>query len=400
VAAPRRALRAAAFAAGALALVLFSWLSFQVYLAQADPEGFEARAGPLAWVVGPTSKSANRAAEEHLAAALRTLADSSKLPAERLARYREHLAAADRLLVRSLRANPSQAGALARLAAIRWETEVPVGEAAEAKYLGMIDTASRMAPRMPDVQIRLGELLLKMGRQQDGIRYLVRALELDPGSARRVVALLRDQVLPAGEIAAALPRIPAVLAALQGPYIEDGKGKDYLDLAESMVGVGGPDLLEAWASACLRTGEPARLRDRLEKVGRFPDAEMESRRLRLRSSARLALGDRDGAVEDAAAARRLVPEDPAVAAHLGQVALAAGKPDEAGRALRDALSLVSRGSGDRRWRAALYAQIGAAEEARGMPDLAYDAYRNALDLDPSQEGPRRRLAEMKKAAGL
>lgn len=396
----RRVLKAAAFGAGVAALALFAWLSVEVYRAQADPETFEAWQGRFAWIVGPTSKSLDRAADEHLASGLRELNDASKPPAERLTRYREHLAAADRLLVRSLRANPAQARALARLAAIRWETEVAVGEAAQAKYLDMIETASKMAPRVPDVQVRLGELLLRMGRQDDGIRYFERTLALDPRSAGRIVALLRDQMLPAGEIAAALPRIPEVLTALARPFFEDDKGKEYLDLAEGAVGGGGPELLEAWANGCLRAGEPARLKDRLEKLGRFPDAAMEARRLRLRSSARLALGDRDGACEDAGAARQLLPEDPGIATHLGQLSLQAGKPDEAVRAFRDALSLVSRGSGDRGWRAGLYAQIGAAEEARGKPDLAYDAYSKAVDLDPSQEFPRRRLAEMKKAAGL
>jgi tetratricopeptide (TPR) repeat protein len=228
----------------------------------------------------------------------------------------------------------------------------------------------------------------------------VRTIELDPPSAGRVVALLHGQMLSPPEIAAALPRVPTVLAALVAPYFEDGMGKEYLDLTENAALGAGPDLLEAWGAACLRAGEPARLRDRMDRIGRLEDTAMEARRLRLRSSARLALGDRDGACEDAGAARGLLPDDPGIAAHLGQVSLQAGRAGEAARAFKDALALVSRGSGDRGWRAALYAEIGAAEEALGRPDLAYDAYRNAVELDRSQELPRRRLAEMKKAAGI
>ncbi len=396
----RSALRATAAGAASVALVLFAWLSVEVYRAQADPERFEAWGGRWAWIVGPGSKSLNRAAGEHLARGLEELNDTSKPAALRLARYREHLAAADRLFVRSLRANPAQARVLAQLAAIRWETEVPATDAARAKYLDMIETASRMAPRVPDVQVRLGELLLKMGRQDEAIRYLVRAIELDPQSAGRVVALLHDQLLPAADIAAALPRVPKVLAALAGPFADDGGDAAYLDLADGALASGDPELLEAWAGACLRARDPARLRERMDRIGKLRDPALESRRLRLRSSARLALGDRDGAFEDARAARTLSPSDPGIAIHLGQTALGAGRPEEAVRAFRDALSLVSRGSGDRAWRASLYAQIGAAEEAGGKPDLAYDAYRQAATLDPAQETARRRLSEMKKAAGL
>ena len=66
--------------------------------------------------------------------------------------------------MRSLRAQPAQAGALSKLAAVRWELEPPTTEEETAVFLEMIEVASRMAPRVPRVQLRLGELLLKMGR--------------------------------------------------------------------------------------------------------------------------------------------------------------------------------------------------------------------------------------------
>ncbi len=395
-----RAIRAIGLAAAFAGLALFAWLSVQVYRAQADPENFEAWRGEYAWIVGPTSKSLNRVANDRIARGLETLNDLSLPAAERLSRYRAQLAAADKLLVRSLRANPAQALALSQLAAIRWETEVPADEAAQAKYLDMIAVASKMAPRVPDVQARLGELLLKMGRQDAALTYLRRTIDLDPGQASKVVGFLRDQLLTAPEIAAALPKVPAVLAALAGPYFAEGRGKEYLDLAEGAVTEGAPDLLETWAWACMSAGEPARLAARLEKVGALRDPPLEARRLRLRSAARLALGDRERACDDARAARSLQPKDPGVAQHLGNVMLQAGRPDEAVKAFRNALSLVSRGSGDKGWRAGLYSAIGGAEEARGKPDVAYDAYRKAVDLDPGQEGARRRLAEMEKAAGI
>ena len=46
--------------------------------------------------------------------------------------------------------------------------------------VAMIALASEMAPTVPSVQIKLGELLLKMGRRIEAQEYLHRAVELEP----------------------------------------------------------------------------------------------------------------------------------------------------------------------------------------------------------------------------
>ena len=101
--------------------------------------------------------------------ALATLNDTSLSPKQRMESYRKHLREAEGLLLRSLRAQPAQAGVLAQLAAVRWELHPPLSEAASRRHLEMINLASQMAPRVPRVQLQLGELLLKMGRRDDAL---------------------------------------------------------------------------------------------------------------------------------------------------------------------------------------------------------------------------------------
>jgi len=137
-------------ASGVLVVGGFAWLSIQVYLSKADPESFAARSGSYAWIVGPPSEELNEAARLYLENGLRDLSDGSREAADRIESYRESLAAADGLLVRSLRAQPAQAWALAKIAAIRWELDPPVTAESRVGHMETIRLASRMAPTDPE----------------------------------------------------------------------------------------------------------------------------------------------------------------------------------------------------------------------------------------------------------
>ena len=159
----RPVLRHALFAVAALALIGYGWFAVQVYRAQESPESFAAWKGTYSWIVGPKARDLTRSAETRMRAALEALNDP-KLPGpERLAEFRSSLETAEQLLVRSLRANPAQAKALTDLAAARFELYPPLTPEDDEHMLRMIDLASAMAPRVPRVQQRLGELLLEMG---------------------------------------------------------------------------------------------------------------------------------------------------------------------------------------------------------------------------------------------
>jgi tetratricopeptide (TPR) repeat protein len=396
------AARRAALALGAAAgLVVFVWLSIQVYRSKQDPENFRAWDGPYAWIVGPPAKSLTAAAHDRMEAGLELLEDTSRPAPERIRLYRAELERAEDLLIRSLRAQPAQAGALASLAAVRWELDPPVTAEAVRKHLDMIALASRMAPTFPDVQRDLGELLLKMGRRDEALGYLARTVELDPRLSREVVQMLQDYLFTADQMLAALPRNAQVLAYLERPYREESREATYLELLEEALRNGvDPILLTRYGSTCLRLARPDRLLDRMDAFGELPDVEVEAERLKQRARALVALHEPALAVEAATRSRELQPEVPHRAEYLGDVALRAGEHATAEAAYRDSLRLLARAKAGAVVRARLYRKIGQVEEDRGKPDRAYDAYRRALELDPAEPLARERVDAMERAAGF
>jgi tetratricopeptide (TPR) repeat protein len=393
--------RAALALLAAVGLVLFVWLSVQVYRSKKDPESFRAWDGPYAWIVGPPAKSLTAAASDRVQAGLESLEDTSRPAPERIRLYRAELERAEKLLIRSLRAQPAQAGALASLAAVRWELDPPVTPEAVQKHLDMIALASRMAPTFPDVQRDLGELLLKMGRRDEALGYLARTVELDPRHSREVVQLLEDYLFTADEMFEALPRRAHVVAYLERPYLTESRQADYLELLEDALGSGiDPLLLTRYGNACLRLGRADRLLDRMDAFGELAEVEAEAERLKQRARALVVLQEPALAIEAATRARQLQPEVPHRAETLGDVALGAGEHATAEAAYRDSLRLLARAKAGAVVRARLYRKIGQVEEDRGKPDRAYDAYRRALELNPAEPHARKRVAAMERAAGF
>jgi len=378
-----RSLRLAVAAAGVL---LFAALATTVHRASS---------------AGPAAAALARAAETRLTRGLATLNDASLPPAERLARYRSELAAAETWLVRSLHARPTSARTLAQLAAVRFELEPPLDEAAYARHLATIRAAARLAPGVPRVQIQLGELLLKMGRRDEAAESLRRAIELDPRTSAQAVEVLRESLFTVDELARALPRRPEVLAALDRAYRDEERVLDYLAIVEEALATGGASyrpLLVSYANACLAARAPHRVVERLGALGPLADREAEAVRLLQVSRAHGALGDRERAVETAREAERIAPA-PYVSEQLGGALAAAGDPEGAIAAYRRALSRLARERSDARTRARLYRRIGQAQEAAGQGARAFEAYRRAVELDPAEPVASRRLAEMRAAAG-
>lgn len=386
--------------AGLAGLVVYAWLAVQVYLAQRDPEAFlKTWTGTYSWILGPPPSALNRAAEERIREGLDALNDGAKAPQERLETYRAQLRRAEALLVRSLRANAAQAGALSHLAAIRWELEAPQTEEAIQRHLDMIAVASKMAPSVPLVQMRLGELLLKMGRPENALEYLRRAVELDGNFAARVVTALRESLFAPEEMLEALPRSTAALAALQQPFVEDGRAEAYLAAIDSALPGDGGRLLVAYGNACTALGDGDRLLGRMDALGTQRDSRTEAERLTQRSRALVTMKRWDEALEAARAARRAQPGEAWRARWLAQVALGAGRGDESVAAAEAALSILARGGAGPAARAGLYDLIGQAEEKRGRPDRAFDAYKRAVALDDKLSHAAERLRAMRAAAG-
>jgi tetratricopeptide (TPR) repeat protein len=394
--------RRALIVACLIALGSFAWLSIQVYLSKAEPETFEAWRGSHAWVVGPPPEELNKAARLHLEEGLRDLSDRSAEAANRIEAYRESLQAADRLLVRSLRANPAQAWALAEIAAIRWELDPPVTAEGFERHLGIIQLASEMAPTDPDVQMDLGKLLLLTGRREEGTAYLGKTVELSPAMSDRVVALMSRFFFSPDEMLAALPRSSETMASLREPFAKAGRGREYALLLDQELRGGNVDvtLVRTFGETCTRAGEPRMLLDRLESIGASSEPSTEAERLLQVAWARLELGDVASALEDAGRAREQQPGVERYHDQFGRIAMRAGRAEIAERAFRRALSIAVRGSARAERRGTLYRRIGEALDAQGRSDQAYDAYKQALALNPEEPHALRRVREMEEAAGV
>jgi tetratricopeptide (TPR) repeat protein len=385
----------------AIAVPVFcGWLAVVTYRDRTDPEASLPARGPHATLLAPPSRAWNEAVSTHVADGLRALNDTAEEPADRLRRYREQLLAAERLLVESLRAQPAQARALAQLAAVRFELEVPMDEDAAEKHLEMIETAAEMAPHVPRVQMQIGALLLKMGRRREAEIYLGRAVALDPGLAGSVVVELEQSLYTPKEMLRVLPPLASALVALEPSFRAAGKLGEYLEALEPAMVKPTAPLLAVYADACLAAGDPARVVRRLEALGMLREPALEAEKRVQRARARLALQDPKAAVEDSRVACSILPDDARIAELHGRIALDAEDPKEAAGAFRRALGLLARGSGDGRVRARLYREIGEAEEKLGSPARAYDAYRRAVELDASEPIAKRRISQMRKAAGF
>jgi len=86
-------------------------------------------------------------------------------------------------------------------------------------------------------------------------------------------------------------------------------------------------------------------------------------------------------------ARRLAPDDPAVAAETGRVLLAAGRPAEALAHFGRALALAPRDAHN-------YNNRGVALQALRQTDAARDDFKRALALDPGLDAARENLRKM------
>ena len=393
------ALIRALFAVAAMALIGYGWFAVQVYRAQDSPESFEAWNGTYSWIVGPKAEDLTRSAETRMREGVEAL-NNPKLPGpERLAEYRRNLASAEQLLVRSLRANPAQAKAITDLAAARFDLDPPLTPEDDEHMLQMIDLASTMAPRVPRVQQRLGELLLGMGLRGEALSYFHRTIELDPARSRDVIKTLGRYLVPLDEMLAALPRTSQTLAALQSEFAAYDRQSDYLDLVEAENEFDATSIFQAYADACLRAGQPERLLQTMTALEKLDDPALEATRLAQLSRGHQRLGDHARAISAAKRAVAVQPDAYWLSERLGDAAAADRQYDYAMSALNDALRKVASHAAHPLQRARLYRKIAAVEQSRGRPDRAYDAYKRALAADPNDALAKQRIEEMERAAG-
>jgi tetratricopeptide (TPR) repeat protein len=365
------------------------------------PEG---ALGTAAWAIGPPADALEKAAERRAASALAALLDPERSSDERLQVWHEELRVAERLLLLSLRERPASATALAQLAAVRWELGLPDRSQAQARAIvDTIGLAASVAPGMPEIQTKLGELLLDLGRPSAAREALRRAIDLDAGAATAVVDLLRARGLSPGQILDGFGDLPSALVALAPVFREAGKTSEWLDAAdrwlEASTGPPPAGLLAAYGGGCLATGAGERLARRLDASGPLAGRAGEAERLKWRARAHLMSGRRRDARSDALAALALAPAVAGYAEFAGQTQLLAADAAGAAGSFRLALAGLAREGAGASDRARLYAAIGRAEEEGGNLTRAYDAYRMALDLHPTEPDAREGMERMRQAAG-
>lgn len=388
-------MRGLALALGLLALAAFAATAALVYRSERD-----AAVPSAGWFVGPSGRALEAAATERIAGAIEALSGPEGSAPGGLDRYRAELGVAADLLARSLRARPTEPRTLARLAAVRWEIESALGSGDVEVPLRMIELASRAAPDAPAVQSLLGDLLLRMGRHDEALARLRRTVELDPARAPQVVRSLRENLVPAAEILEALPRSGSLLRALATPFVQDGIADPYLAALEEAIRGGDAGLLATYSDVAFRAGAAARVAAFADALPAFPDPAAESDRLLARSRARLAGAQPEVALADARRAAELQPGSSRILEQWGRAALAAGDAGDAVDAFRDALQAAALEGASVARRAQLTRQIGQAEDRAGRPDRAFDAYVKTLELEPGDPHARRRIAEMRRAAGV
>ncbi|MCP3979799.1 MAG: hypothetical protein GY716_10795 [bacterium] len=383
----------------AVAVPAYATLATVFYLSERSPSAATDRLGTAATVLGPTPLRMEREVDELLQSGLDALGDSALPPAVRLDAYRDRLERAERLLQRSLVAQPGRAETLYKLAAVRWELDPPLDDVAASTHLEMIERAATLAPAVPGLQKDIGELLVKMGRWERAMAYFVRTLELDPGRSREVVEVLRQHLIPAREMLDRLPRTPDTLVALQWAFFDEGLEVEYANEVEPLLDRATSHLLGAYSRSFLRRRAHAELIGRLTDRGAYDDPELEAERLLQQSSARFELGEVEAALIDARAARELQPEVARYGRHLARTHLRAQRHEQAIEEARRVLAVLGRQRASRAARASLYLLIGEAEEARGRAGSAHKAYRTAHELAPDDPVAARAMERVRTSVG-
>jgi tetratricopeptide (TPR) repeat protein len=348
----------------------------------------------------PQPEDFRDAADAHILAAVAVLQDRSLPGTARLDAYAQEAEAARSLYAASLEGRSYQPLTVARLAALRFELSPPLTEESWADWLTTVQLAGRMAPRIASVHASLGELLVRMGRAEEGLTAYAHALELDPRLAQRAVSVLEAFGVAPEDAVAALPRTSSLLLTVRRLYQAENRLSDYAELLEPDLPTASPDLLAAWADARLAGKQADLVVVRLAAMAPLAPSEREAARCVHLSRAYLGLGDAASAMQWAARARAADPTDARALEQSANAALASNDAMAAVAFAREALTALARRGAPPGARARIYEIAGSAEERRGRMDAAHDAYSRAVALDPNRTASRQRLDAMRAAAGL
>ncbi len=294
------------------------------------------------------------------------------------------------------------------------------GNAREA--VTQLETASRLAPRRPEILFNLSEAYLRLGRSEDALGAIEQAAAMVPSDAKIAAGKARLLLLN-GRPAMALAAVESLSEKIQSnaevrfywglALIETGKPNEALPVLEKLAesSPGSAPIRSALGLAYLRSGQAAAALQQLEQAVKL-DENLVNARLYLAQYHLTITRNFDEAKNQLYLARRLEPNNPEIHLMLGQANAGARIWHDAVLAYQRALEIQPRS-----WKA----QLGLAEcsFARGefeaaqeyarraerdggkQPDvlnffgrlytqrnqtrLAIQAYEESLAIDPNQE---------------
>jgi tetratricopeptide (TPR) repeat protein len=355
----------------------------------------EARIGPSALVwLGPSGRALEDAIDERIRGALAALDGPTQDARERVARYGSELRTARSLTQRAILANFADTRAIQRLAAVNWELGVLDGTLDGPGLAKLVAVGGLRAPRVPEVQAALGDVLYKLGRPDDAERYMARAVTLSPQVAFRVVRNMVEAGVDPARIVQSLPGAPEVLVALMPIYVSQGRSEELLSLVETRVAEHPSQLIAIYGDLALSLGRAEHLTSQLVAIGSLKDARDEAERQLQLGRASAERGAYETAYQFGVRALALWPADPRHCEFAASAARESGHFAEAETMLREGLSRLATIEGTSGWRARLNRALGEVYERRGQGDEALVYFRRALEHDPNESVAKAKVAQI------
>lgn len=388
-----RALRRSALVAAAMLLCLTAALAIASYQSGRHVAGSQTDLSVLAWL-GPKGSTLEDAIDAKLKDAVAALDDPKRESAARVPAYQTELQTAEILLRRAVLANLADTRSIQRLAAVEWELGILGGTPDEQGVATLVGVAGARAPRVPEIQIELGELLYKLGRFEDAKPFMVRAVSLSAFTARRAVGIMLNAGLEPGEVLRTLPPVPEVLAALMPEFSSQGRGAEFLSVLEARMLFSSSVLLRTYGDLAISLRQADRLHSHLSNLERLDDVHAEAERQLQLGRASAFRGEWDAAYRFGSGALSLWPADPRYCEFAAATAIESNHLLESEAFLRDGLMRLASVEGAGGWRARFYRGLGELHDRMGKGDEALVFYRRALEQDPGEPVARAKVAQI------
>jgi len=388
-----QALRRSTLVAAAMLVCLAAAVAVASYQSGRHAAAPRTDLSALVWL-GPKGSALEDAIDVRLKNALAALEDPNREATARIPVYQSELQTAKTLLRRALLANLADTRAIQRLAAVEWELAILDGHADEQSVATLVGLAGARAPRVPEIQIELGELLYKLGRFDDAKPFMARTVSLSAVMARRVVGIMLNAGVEPGEVLRTLPPAPEVLVALMPAFSSRDRGAEFLSVLEERLRFNSAVLLATYGDLAISLREADRLHSHLYDLGTLDDVHAEAERQMQLGRAAAFKRELNAAYRFGSGALSLWPADPRYCEFAAATAIESNHLSEAESILRNGLSRLAGLEGAGGWRARFYRGLGEVHDRTGKGDEALVFYRRALEQDPWEPIARAKVAQI------